>query len=160
MMEQKQPNIVSHKLPGSNQEFDDPLDSDLEDLFLSVEFHESLARVEMEFYANEERSSQIIQSFPSPPPPALPSPPPAPSLLSRKFRKGFLSVSDFAKLQWCEQQVFYAVVGRPKVETSATKRKEVAKQAGTDLHKKIEEVIVGPTVVIETKTKEDRWAVM
>ncbi len=155
MMEQNQPNTVSHlhKLPGSNQEFDDPLDSDLEDLFLSVEFHESLARVEMEFYANEERS------FPSPPPP-LPSPPPAPSLLSRKFRKGFLSVSDFAKLQWCEQQVFYAVVGRPKVETSATKRKEVAKQAGTDLHKKIEEVIVGPTVFIETKTKEDRWAVM
>lgn len=140
-------------------------DAELDDLFNSTEFQQSLAKIELELNVNncsdikgwQEEHQAAAEMTPRP---NLPSSPfSASNRLRRKFRKGFLSVSDFARLQWCEQQVFYAAVGRPMVVTSGVKRKEVAKKEGTALHKKIEEVVLGPAVVIETTTKEDFWAI-
>ncbi|KAJ3136743.1 hypothetical protein HK101_003972, partial [Irineochytrium annulatum] len=72
--------------------------------------------------------------------------------LSSKWEKGWLSVTDFASLKWCEHQVYYHVTtGRKKPTSEAMKK-------GTAIHAKLEEEVTD-VVEVKTETKEDRWAV-
>ncbi|KAJ3331860.1 hypothetical protein HDU76_001999 [Blyttiomyces sp. JEL0837] len=71
--------------------------------------------------------------------------------LESKWRKGWLSVSDFSSLQWCEQQVYYeTTTGMKRVQTDVMKK-------GSVIHEKLEREIK-EVVEIPIHTKEDAWA--
>ncbi|KAJ3033717.1 hypothetical protein HDV00_005867 [Rhizophlyctis rosea] len=85
------------------------------------------------------------------PPTPAPSRPPLRRSLSAKYSKGYLSVTDFTSLQWCEQYVFY------ESTTIAYRRPETeAMRAGKDIHKALE-LEVSDQVPVEIVTKEDTW---
>ncbi|KAJ3034678.1 hypothetical protein HK097_004436, partial [Rhizophlyctis rosea] len=93
--------------------------------------------------------SQAEQVFSSPPPPPPPPPLPHTRPLSSKYRKGYLSVSDFTSLLWCEQYVKYETT-----LISHTKRETQAMTVGKEIHKALE-LELGASVEVDMRSRED-----
>ncbi|KAJ3077114.1 hypothetical protein HDU98_008550 [Podochytrium sp. JEL0797] len=73
--------------------------------------------------------------------------------ITAKHQKGWLSVSDFSSLMWCEHKAFYAATSSRKVPTTA------AMARGVSIHHDIEREIMPEQKIIQTASNEDWWAV-
>lgn len=132
---------------------------------------------------NEQNSTSQAQS-PNPPEPRSPSSkrrrrsriPPS-SVTAFIESKGYFSVTELVGPTWCEYSYQYGILGlsflpvaeRPKEillpsgnvikpnETLAVRKEQIQVQ-GREIHKKLEEEIHPVQVYVETKTREDDWA--
>ncbi|KAI8618656.1 exonuclease V [Chytriomyces sp. MP71] len=69
-----------------------------------------------------------------------------------RWRKGWLSVSDFASLVWCEHKAFYAATSSLTVPTTVLMR------TGSAIHQQLERDVMPEVVEIAATTREDAWA--
>ncbi|KAI9337466.1 exonuclease V [Obelidium mucronatum] len=86
--------------------------------------------------------------------------PPSPRILKKnvkdikaKHRKGWLSVSDFTSLLWCEQKAFY------NATSSIVQPASAEMKTGNAIHRELESKVMPESKVVQTATKEDWWAV-
>ncbi|KAJ3258119.1 hypothetical protein HK104_007006 [Borealophlyctis nickersoniae] len=115
-----------------------------EDTIADTSFGDLDEDMDETFFLELDKAIAAAEAGPPSPPPSRP--------IQQRYSKGWLSVTDFASLQWCEQQVYYSntTVGYRPPQTEAMR-------AGQAIHKALEVEVGGEEVTVDIESKEDAW---